>query len=150
MRERLKQKWSSPTNDGTHGSWCAMRARCGGKGNNAHYYSDISVCAEWRDFDQFYKDMGARPPGLTLDRIDPSKGYAPGNCRWASRAEQVDNRRNTVRLTFGGRTLLLREWAAELSLPYYLLWNRVKAGHEAAEVLSATKLYNGPKKKAPI
>lgn len=140
MRHRLKQKWSSPKDDGTYGSWSAMRARCNGEGNHAHYYSGISVCPEWRDFDQFYKDMGARPVGLTLDRIDPNKGYAPGNCRWATRKEQANNQRRSVVLTHGGQTRTLSAWAEHLGVPYYLLWNRIrKHKHDLAKALTPVR-----------
>jgi hypothetical protein len=55
-------------------------------------YKDRPVCERWQFFENFYADMGDRPAGLTLDRIDNHKGYFPGNCRWATYFEQRHNR----------------------------------------------------------
>lgn len=80
----------------TYNSWVAMKSRCkGGTEISDTYYASrgISVCKRWQNFKNFFADMGERPEGTTLDRIDNDKGYFQGNCRWATRKEQVRNRR---------------------------------------------------------
>lgn len=58
----------------------------------------ITVCRKWLlSFDQFLKDLGHRPIGMTLDRINVNKGYSPGNCRWATLSEQNSNQRRHSR-----------------------------------------------------
>lgn len=86
------------TKSPTYRTWLAMRQRCTyPKSISYRYYGakGVTVCARWADsFDNFYADMGARPEGKTIDRIDGTKGYEPGNCRWATPLQQVHNRSN--------------------------------------------------------
>jgi len=70
--------------------------------------------------------MGPRPHKTNLDRIDNEKGYFPGNCRWATQAEQNRNSRKTRRITFRGITLCLRQWAKEVGLSHMGLHHRLK------------------------
>jgi hypothetical protein len=99
----------------TYSIWASMLARCstpsatgyanyGGRG--------ISVCEKWRKFEGFLEDMGECPDGLSIDRLDTNGNYEPGNCRWASDAEQARNTTRTVYVHVAGEKKVARDVAA--------------------------------------
>lgn len=83
--------------------WAAMISRCHRKSDAGYIWygaRGIKVCKSWRKFDNFYADMGDRPDGLSLDRIDNNGNYESGNCRWATLAQQIANKRRHGRYTY--------------------------------------------------
>lgn len=83
----------------TYRSWLAMRARCNKHSTNGfenYGGRGIRVCKRWDRYEAFLADMGERPEGMSIDRIDPDGNYEPGNCRWATAADQRRNQRSRV------------------------------------------------------
>jgi len=84
----------------TYKIWKGMRYRCASPGSNSWAWyggRGIKVCQRWDDFEIFLSDMGERPPGLTIDRIDSDGNYEPSNCRWATPTEQATTNRGVHR-----------------------------------------------------
>lgn len=89
----------------------------GGKG--------ITVSRDWlKGFENFFRDMGKRPEGMTLERKDTSKGYSKSNCRWASNKDQQNNRTNNTFITYKGLTLTLSQWAEKTGMKYQTIMDR--------------------------
>jgi len=115
-----------------------MRTRCLNK-NTTDYIRyggrGISICDRWSTFENFLADMGERPAGTTLDRIDVNGPYAPGNCRWANDAVQQSNRRNTKLLTAFGQTWPIKRWAAEFKMDSRTIKSRISDGLSLEKIL---------------
>lgn len=112
-----------------YGVWCGMKSRCYNK--NSQDYPNyggrgIVVCDEWlNDFSKFVRDMGDRPPGNSLDRIDVNLGYCPENCKWSNNETQGNNKTDNVFIEYNGKTRSLSQWAREYNLTVRLLWQRL-------------------------
>lgn len=110
----------------TYQSWASMKKRC--LDPSQHNYvmyggAGIDVCSSWVDsFESFLKDMGERPEGTSLDRIDVTKGYYPDNCRWADPNVQAYNQKQQSNNTSGRTGVYFREdrrntpWQASISV----------------------------------
>lgn len=122
-------------------TWKSIKARCYNI-KNEHYIDyggrGITMCDEWiNSFDVFLADMGRRPsPKHSIDRIENDKGYYKENCRWATRKEQSNNRRNNVFLTFNNQTLSINEWAKKTNIKRMTISARIKHGWTLEKALT--------------
>ena len=132
--------------------WQGMRRRC--RNPLAKQFNDyggrgISICSEWDDFHQFVADIGERPDGFSVERIDNDKGYSPENCRWASRIEQQRNQRTTRRVTIDGTIYLVAELVRPSGLKHETIIRRAEKGMTYEEVTQKTRYtFTGGLKKA--
>lgn len=128
----------------TYNCWASMINRCtnpsaanypryGGRG--------IAVCERWLGFDNFLADMGEKPVGRSIDRINTFGNYEPDNCRWATITEQQRNLRNNVMVTLLGRAQCMSAWAQELGMEVSTLAYRVKRGWTEHQILSTPVRY---------
>ena len=128
-------------------SWSSMNARCfnpksrrydryGGRG--------ITVCERWKSFDNFLADMGIRPPGCTIDRIDTYGNYEPENCKWSSPKAQQRNRRINRIITHLNESLCLSEWSERTGIHWATLDCRLKRGWTPEEALTVQPTLRKP------
>lgn len=130
----MKQRATNPEN--------ARWADYGGRG--------ITLCEAWHDFEAFYRDMGDRPHGMTIERVDNNKGYEPGNVIWADRLTQANNRRVSVFITFNGKTQTAAEWGRETGLGKATIYRRLARGWSVERALTETLQMTGNRRKKEI
>lgn len=124
--------------------WSSMLRRCYDPGHPAwKYYAEqgIRVCERWsckEGYDNFLADMGEPPEGLTLGRIDNTKGYSPENCRWETWKQQAQNRR-TKRTNPNS----LRQKAIAAGLPYHTVYQRIQWGWSEEQALKTPLMAPG-------
>ena len=120
--------------------WQGVHQRCYNPNSTKYYlYGGRGIKVEddrWFKFIDFYKDMGKRPNGLTLDRIDTNKGYYKDNCRWATAKQQNSNRRNVTMLEHEGVTMPLKYWADKFNLSVPCIRHRIKMKWDTVLILT--------------
>lgn len=120
-----------------------MHARCYDKSHSSYgnYGArGIKVCERWHKMSNFVEDMGIRPEGTTLDRIDVNGNYEPSNCRWATYQEQARNTRANNNLTIDGVTKTVTEWAEYSQVTAGQIGRRVKAGWSHKDAVFGDRL----------
>lgn len=134
-----------------HNLWTEVRRRCfhrGGSNYKAYGGRGITMHKPWaddyREFAKYVrKTIGEPPAGLQLDRINNSKGYVPGNLRWATRSQQCNNTRRNRWIKFDGKRLTLSQWAVTLGLSQSTLNARFMRGWTVREALTQQKYWPG-------
>lgn len=139
-RQAKSRQTHGMTDSAEFRTWSGMKSRCSNP--NGKYWAmyggrGIAVCDRWLEsFENFYADMGPRPAGTTLDRIDNDKGYSPDNCRWATRKDQQNNRRANVIVTLDGVSKTLAQWAEYYGVPYPVVKDRRSKGVSGAALFA--------------
>lgn len=116
----------------TYITWASMKDRCSNpNGPKRKNYKErgIKICERWNSFENFYFDMGERPKGLTIERIDNNGNYEPSNCKWATPKEQARNTRQNRLIEYQGKIMCIAAWAEKLEIPYKTLQMRLERGH---------------------
>ncbi len=121
MANRKHGMYGTPT----YKSWSEMKSRCDHPERSSGHYENVTYCEKWKQFKAFFEDMGIRPTGTTLDRIDNSKGYFKENCRWADNYTQENNRTNNVKYEIDGVNLTLPQIARKYKISRSNLANKV-------------------------
>ena len=124
-------------NTRTYRTWQSMLSRCHNTNNPVyHNYGGrgITICDRWKDsFENFYDDMGPRPEGMSIERIDNDGNYEPGNCKWATPIEQINNRRCTIRFEDG---ISVAMFARDHNLKYDNVAYAFHAGYSQDDIIS--------------
>lgn len=113
----------------TYRTWTMMHVRCR---NNPYYVRrHITINSRWNLFENFLSDMGERPTGMTLDRIDNNKGYSPENCRWADHVTQTNNTIKNVHVSAFGEVKTVAQWTRDYRcrVGYSCLYKRIVVRH---------------------
>lgn len=121
-------------------TWQAMLRRCYNK--NCIDYKNygkrgIRVCPRWRhSFENFFKDMGKRPKGMTLDRKRVNGNYSASNCQWATREQQNNNTRASRRFVYKGKKQTMSQWAKEVGISTATIYRRLALGWSVSKAIS--------------
>ncbi len=137
----MSKDWTGKNNPGfkhglydtpEHRSWKHMLRRCYDKNDirfSCYGGRGIVVCDAWRnDFEKFLSDMGTKPKGFTLNRLDNDCNYCPANCEWSDMQTQQRNRSNNRLITAFGITATLAYWSEIKGIQIGTLWRRLNLG----------------------
>lgn len=128
------------TNTSTYSIWNAMMNRHRGNSSPERYFDrGIRVCRRWHKFENFLEDMGEKPVGKSIDRVNNNRGYSLQNCRWATTKQQARNKGNTLFVEYKGERHCFRSLMEELNLNPKMVWGRMKYGWPVEEAIEIPK-----------
>ncbi len=119
-----------------------MKNRCKNKSHSAYKNyggRGIKVCFRWLKYDNFLKDMGFVKDNLTIDRINNDKDYEPGNCRWVSQMDQMNNMRRNRHINHNGQILTLAQWGRKIGIKSNTIFRRLERHWSLERALSSNK-----------
>ena len=127
----------------TYKSWVEMKYRCSSDtqiGYKNYKGRGITHDVSWNDFEIFLADMGERPKGTSLDRIDNDGNYCKDNCRWASKIDQMNNTRRNKILTYNGEKKTIAQWEKDLGFSSRVISQRLQNGWSVDKAISTPLL----------
>lgn len=123
----------------TYKTWSHMLYRCLNE-SSASYPNyggrGITVCKEWLSFDAFFADMGVKPAGTSIDRIDNNKGYSPTNCQWSDKRAQANNRRTSRLINWNGEERTLADLSRIAGISIGSFWSRLNSGWSIERIMT--------------
>jgi len=133
------------TGSGEYRTWMSMKNRClnsNGIGYINYGGRGIKVCDRWvNSFESFFSDMGVRPKGSSIERINNNGNYEPSNCRWATAKEQANNKRSNHTITINGVTKTMQAWADECGLHWSVIKSRISSGLSGYDLIKPSEKY---------
>ena len=142
VAEKLRERYIKHglTRTSMYKTWSSMKDRCVNQANPSYEgYGGrgISVCDRWiNSFESFLLDMGYRPVGCSIERIDNNGNYEPSNCRWATRKQQASNTRSVHWVTINGTKMTMTDAAKSVGMRVGTLSERIRRGMDDQEALS--------------
>lgn len=115
----------------TYKTWESMNSRCRNKNNPMYAVyggRGIKICKRWHSFENFLEDMGERPTGKSIDRIDNDGNYCKENCRWSTQKEQNNNTSRNHFVEYKGERKTIMQWSEILGLEFSVICSRINRG----------------------
>jgi hypothetical protein len=127
--------------------WRNIKYNCLNPNSQQYHYfggAGITICDEWASsFTAFISDLGERPNGASLIRIDKSKGFSPDNCRWEVVRKHHQLIKRTIFIEYNGQRKSIKDWAQDIGLSYHAIWKRYTSGYPVELILNSERYNRG-------